>query len=356
MNKNKFLSVILLSISLLFLTGCFFKKWISKEKHCGNDKKSLTPIVTVSTSNGSSDVISTYGEFDEMIKVLENGTPDLQFIALIPKEEQEKVYLKLINDYVVANFLIKKYLVLEGITNKDSFKCEYEQYMKIMESNFYAAMFQKEIAKTIIITDETAKKYYEANKETDFSMYPFVKEIPGIDAKAIKIENGKKAKDYESKLKNNKSKTDIISLEGVNRVRKGDPRLAIVYNALVEMNKGEVRSVKLENNIEIALYKVETFNGIWVPFEEIKEQVKAVVQRKELEKKYLSIISDMKIKFNVTINENIIKDFVNKKSSQQTDEKIEKAAQQIEEQAAVEEIEEKVKKEIIKTAMEEEKK
>ena len=45
-----------------------------------------------------------------MINILEKNESGLQFIPLLPTEEQEKIYLKLVEEYIISNFLIKKYL------------------------------------------------------------------------------------------------------------------------------------------------------------------------------------------------------------------------------------------------------
>ena len=103
-------SIILTSVSIIaiiLLTGCSKKK-----------EETL-----VSSSNS---VVATCNDFKEMISILEKNESGLQFIPLLPAEEQEKIYLKLVEEYIVSNFLIKKNLEENKKSTTDKFKDEYK--------------------------------------------------------------------------------------------------------------------------------------------------------------------------------------------------------------------------------------
>ena len=68
----------------------------------------LESIPSESLVMSGNKVIATSEDFSSLIAMLEKGETGLQFIPLLPKNEQEKIYLKFVDDYIVSNYLIKK--------------------------------------------------------------------------------------------------------------------------------------------------------------------------------------------------------------------------------------------------------
>lgn len=336
--KNKttlLISTSLTFVLILFLTGCL-------------DKKEKTNNETLVKSSESS--IAKFEDFKDMISILEKNETGLQFIPLLPEEEQEKIYLKLIEEYIVYNYLIKKYLEENKISTADDFKNEKKQYMELMENNYNASAFQKNLSDSIVLTDEFAENYYLSNREkaAEFMVAPFAKKIPGIEARAVRMEDNTKLDDYKDRLKNNK---DVINLDRVNESMRGSSK--ILLDNLKEMKNNDFREIKIENGMKFAILKLSENKGEWATYKELSEKIKNIIKTKILQEKYETTINSLKDKYAIEINKDLVKDFIKKsvKKEEPSEKELEEAVEKISESIASEkaqEIEEDLKEEFKK--------
>jgi hypothetical protein len=330
MNKNNILKSGIILLSMIFIPGCFLKKWIGNKEVT----KTNNPIVTSQKKN----IIATESDLKTVISFMEKNDSGMKIIPLLSQQEQEKIYTKIVNDYIVSNYLIKRFINDKGINQSHEFKTHFEQYMKLMEGNFYALEFQKQLEKEIEISDADAQEYYEKNKEKkhEFLVPPFCKQTPGIEARALKMEQNKDIKTYESQLKSGK---DVIKLERINKAIRGHSgRLA---DELSSMKDGETRAITLENGVTFAVYRVKNYVGEWNEYQGFKDQIKKIMKNSLLEKKYAETIEKLKIESGINIDESAIKKFIsdqynNNKKNEKT---AELGAEIIENEIAKEEIE-----------------
>ncbi len=309
--------------------------------------KKSSPCESLVTSGNKT--IATSEDFSALMGMLEKGESGLQFIPLLPKNEQEKIYLKFVDDYIVSNYLIKQYLDEQKITKSKSFKEEYKQYLQIMNSNFYSSIFQKTVNEFIVITDEMAKEFYDTQKENipEFMAAPFAKKTPGFEARAVRIDDGKKLSDYKENLKNNK---DVIKLDRINASMRGTSQKLI--QTLTSMKINEIKEVELENGIKFGIMKIADHKGEWANYSDVTEKVKNVLRVKTLEKKCSEILNSLKDKNNISVNKDCITKIIEKKTKNTDNEKLlDEAVDEVEdeidaEETAKEEIRAKIKEEI----------
>ena len=246
-------------------------------------------------------------EFDVLLKILSQNSPDLRFIHLLSKEEQYKIYSQLLENYVIDAYAVKEYLNQKNIDLQEEFIKDRDLYLKIMENNFNMTMFQKNISDEIKIDDTLAKEYYEANKNILFASAPFTKIIPGINAHAIIIDNERKSdKEYEKMLLDKKN---CIPIENYNpQIMQASNSL--LSDALMSMKIKEYRKITLENGQKIMLYKLSENKGEWLAYDLISEKVKLVLKKKLIEDEYSKRILDLKNKFNIKVSQKNLEDYI----------------------------------------------
>jgi len=299
---SQFIKTLFFILVIVVVPGYFIKKWIQKRKHTGTD------LFIVKDKHGH--VIANRNDFEGMVAMLEKSDSGLQFIALLPRSEQIKLYTRFINDYVVTNHVIQKYIHEKGLDKGDTFNEEFEQYIKIMKSNFYSATFQKHLSETLTISDSEAEEAY-SNERADnprFLSAPFAKKVPGVEGRIVKIDEGKSVSDYAERLKTNK---DVIRLERINKGTKGlSPKIVTTFES---MKDGDIKAVTMENGITFAAYRIKNHHGEWAPYKEVASEVKEVLLTELLEKQYKHVVDDLKEREGIAINHDYITSFVDKK-------------------------------------------
>lgn len=279
----------------------FFKK-----SKCNKD----TSLIEM---NGNLNTLNICGseEFDSLIKILSQHLPDLQFIHLLSKEEQYKIYFKLLENYVIDAYIIKEYLKEEKIDKKENFIKDRDLYLKIMENNFNMSLFQKNIADLIKIDDVLAKKYYEENKDGVFANAPFTKITPGINANIIIMDDEKKSnKEYEKILLDRKN---CIPIENYNpkAMKIADTALS---DALLTMKIKEYKKITLQSGQKIMLYKISDNQGEWLAYDAVADKVKSILRKKLIEEECSKKINELKNKFKIVVSQKNLDEYIEEKN------------------------------------------
>lgn len=255
--------------------------------------------------------ICTNDEFDLLIKILSQHLPDLQFVHLLSKEEQYKIYTKLLENYVIDAYLVKEYLNEKFIDKNSIIVKDRNLYLKIMENNFNMSIFQKDIYNSIELNDEFAEKYYNENKSILFATAPFTKELPGINANAVIIDNEKiNDKEYEKMLLNNKN---CIPIKNFNphSMQMND---TVLSDALLNMKIKEYKKIVLKNGQKIMLYKISEKQGEWLSYEQNSEKIKSIIKKKMAEEESIKKINELRSKFKIQISQKNLNDYIEEKN------------------------------------------
>jgi hypothetical protein len=312
MKSKKSLSIfhllfILLSLSIIFI----IKKYdlnLNKIKTLFQKPKNIEALVTAIDGKK---IISTVDDFESTLQILKQAKPGIEFLNRLPINEQKKAYVELLNNYVITNYLIKEYLDELGITNTEEFKKEYEQFIQIFSTSFYSNLFQKTISETLSYDTVAAEEFYEKNKlaEQEFQRAPFIIETPGIESKAIKMDEGKKLTEYKDILKAGKDQS-IINLGRIHaETRSVIPE---VIQQLESMKDGEVSEINLANGMNFALYRIKKHEGKWKPFNEVAKEVEQVMKIRLLDQRCTEVLEAMKAKQRIEIKEETMNKFVEK--------------------------------------------
>lgn len=297
---------------LTIATGLFLLKKYditpAKIKNLFSKSKNTTGLVTA--FNGKK-IIATINDFEDTLNILKQAEPGIQYLSLLSQEEHKRAYQQLLNNYIITNYLVNEYLETNGIKESEEVKKEYNNFIKTISTTFYSNIFQKEINKTLIIVPEEVEAYYDKHKDkySEFMAAPFIIETPGVEARATKIESNKHVSDYKELLKSNSS-DQVINL---GRVRHGMLSMtADLIEKLLSMKDGEFSSIVLPNGMNFALYRIKEYKGKWAPFKEVSRQAEQIMRSKELEKRCLTLLNELKEKQAVLVHDEPLNELINK--------------------------------------------
>lgn len=305
--------LLLLSLAFAIIIPWYFMKYhknssVFMRERCDNSDTALIEM----NSDQNKLNICNYEEFNSLIKALENYIPDLQFVHLLPAEEQYKIYAQLLKNYVIDPYIIKEFIKQEKIDQTTQYIKDYDLYLKIMETNFQMSIFQKELAGMVKIEDSFAEEYYNKNKTTKFAISPFTKEVPCITARAIAMDDKKKTnKEYEKQLKENKN---IIPIDDFNPYTSKMNNSQLT-EALITMKIGEYKVIEIQKNQHFMLYKISEKKGIWHEYNAVSAQVKSMLKKEAVDKKYTEKIEELKSKLKIDICADGLKNYINEKNS-----------------------------------------
>lgn len=327
----------------LFFAYSYRYFWLKKFKTKNKEGKALVTVV----ENSKLLTIATCDELEKLVAIIEASSPQISFLSMMPEEDQVKAYSDyIIDQFIISSYLTKKYIQKNKINERDSFKEEYERYSTIMESNFLNQYLKKEILESLNITNDFAKEYYNANKDSIFASKEFTKETPGSDLYVINMDPSKSLKDYEAKLK---SKKDGKLIKGINKSFVNQGFSEEIIETINAMKINEISEIILPQGVKIAAYKIAEHKGSWLPYEKVEENVKKMIAMVKLNDNYKELMDKLRSEYKVSIDLECLKGFLRNKASIMKDpELLENAAKRVEEEIITEAAVEKAKDEIEK--------
>jgi hypothetical protein len=248
-------------------------------------------------------------DLHEIIKIIGMYDPKVNAISKYSKDEQYVLYKKIIENYFIDPYIVQKYLEELQVTNEALFIKDKKMFMKIMENNFHINFFKRLISEQINIEDDFAKEYYYFNRVKLFNKKPFVEIPQSVNARIIEIKDSKEdALDYKVLLLDDSLSHRLYNFNPY----QDDSKLSMVLRALPN---GEYDIVLLDDGKTYMVYKIDSVDGVWFPYEKVKEHIKKYIHDSLINEKIISILEDMKQKCDIKINEKMLYEYIESKTT-----------------------------------------
>lgn len=284
---------------------------------CGMDHSasSAKPEDAVILFNGKA--VVTKQEFEEQLRTLEESQPALrQLLQQWPADQQEQLFGQ-IAESLAAEQLILKQVEDSGLHKTAEYKENAEKMHKAVERNLKVNMFQNDIVKSVVISDDEARTFYKdnADKQAVFKRPPFVTTQGGAKAEGIAVGTEKQAKDIAAKAKTGsfaaaaKEANKTVTNFGVVNAQSTSVDAA-VRAKVVGMKAGAVDVVKGADNKFWVVKVTGQQEAQYAPFDQVKDAVKEVMMSDKVGALYAKTMADLKEKYQVTVDKEYLRSLV----------------------------------------------
>ncbi|MFA6065623.1 MAG: hypothetical protein WC707_00390 [Candidatus Babeliaceae bacterium] len=318
---------------MVFLPACDWFKGCT-DKMCSSTQQSGDNEVVI-TFNGKP--VITGADYEKSIQMLMQAQPAFQQMWPFMGPDQQEQVLTQIAENLAAERVMQEAVKRSGLDKTSEFKDNARQIHEAVDRDLAMRTFQNELVKNIVIADEEAQQYYEANREKpNFKCPPFVRSGAGVRAEVILASSLKEAQDIAAQAKKNpdfaavakSANKTVVDLGVVSQQSMGidaavKAKLLLVKKfPTVEVVTG---SDKKEYVVKAISKSDEKFADFAQP--EVKEAVKQILLGEKFNDIFNKKMNDLKAEYNVVVN----KDYIAKRI---------KASQPQEEVAAQVEVEE----------------
>jgi len=316
MIKGKFVSSILLMLSLAVIPACkFFNKSEDSCSSCSTCPAGSDDSTALITVDGKPSL--TVKEFENFLNKAVEGN------------EQMKIYMQFVPDFKEQLFNAKKRSVVlaewakrNKVRDSQQYREQEKMILDAIRENLDIQEFLKQNDPQI--SDEEAQKYYDENKTQDPRV---VVSLAGIKASGVSFVNGNSANEFAENIKKNAAKD-------IDKVAK-DKKLTVTQFGVVNSESN------IDSKVKEKVATVKTFptvlvvkgdNGkTWVvvakskqdaefrPFEQVKELIKRVLKPKKMEELLEKEQAKLEKDFNVVYNKTYFEEQKKKAESEAQD-------------------------------------
>lgn len=307
MKKSVLLNGLLLIPGILLLPGC---SWFSKGDECPACASVEHEGEAVATINGRKAV--TLKDLKATLDAVEQQQPG--FMSLDP--EQLKMFLTQIVESMVQVKLVKAHLEELGETKTAEFKKEVAQAFEQIENQIAIKKIQEMILKGIKVDDTVAKETYEKNRETSpyYQRPPFMTKMKGVETVLVKVGSDKEASallDRARKLNDLKKAATELKKQAQNLgVVTGSSR-SVDYRVIqVLMGMSKFPEFAMTPGIDgksfFVVQGLKQHPGEFAKYEDVKDQVKQMVQGELFGKEFEALLKTLKEKNKVEVNATLL--------------------------------------------------
>lgn len=300
MSKCKFLSVMLLAITIVAIPGC---KWFEKAKE-GSQCSSCPSEGKVEHKDGSVALISIEGkpaltakEFEDFINKAVEGNEQAKLWMQFVPDFKEQVFKSKVRSTVMGEWAKRN-----GVRNSK----EYREKERIILDSIRDSLDLEEFVKRndADVSDADAEKYYEENKAQD----PRIMLSPeGVKALGVSFKSQAEANEFAENVKKNRSALEKLAK---------DKKLSVTQFGVV--NDESVIDSKIKEKVNAAksfptvLVVRDEKGKFWVvlaqakekaqfrPFEQVKDLIKKLLKPKKLEEIIEKEVAKLEKEYNVT--------------------------------------------------------
>lgn len=300
MSKQSFQTKSLYSlaiVSLMALSGC---DWLGKKKTCASS------CVSTPDANDSSTVLLTIGgkpaitenQFSAYYDQFLASNPRLQgMIQFLPNAKQE-IFKGMANEEIVMHWAEEN-----NIATNAEYQKEFEQAVKMIRRGLAAKNFEQNVVGKVHVNEAEMKEYYEKHKNPELVVAP-----GGV--KAIGVEFGSKAQAqaFFDKVKGNASNFKSAAESDKHKVREFAP----INEFSFDVDKNVKDKVSATKSFPSVVLVEGTDKKFWVvdaiskeetkyrSFDEVRDGLKAVIEREKMAKIWTDKIDELKKKYDVT--------------------------------------------------------
>ena len=280
------ISTAVIAVTLLALTGC------GKQAAKSGAKKDDTPVIA--KVNGTA---ITQKQFETELK---NLPPQLQPMAQSPDGKKELL------DSMIIREIVYQDAQVQGIEKSPEFTDRMEEVKKKL---LVELALKKRLEAEIKLNDDELKKVYDQYKEK-------FKANEQIRASHILVKDEKTAQEVEAQLKKGKDFADLAKKYSTDSTAEkgGDlgwfdqgKMVPEFDKAAFALKDGEVSGI-VKSNFGYHIIKVIGHRPAgYVPFEEVKDQIKAAVLPGKQQEAFQKIKAELKKKAKIEIKEPTLK-------------------------------------------------
>jgi hypothetical protein len=302
-----FLGGLCLLVSML--PGCWLCKWFSKEKEVPATTKILPqddPLLAQGEKivcMGDVCVITDLSLDHEFDKLLEENPQLKSVLPLMPNAKENFL------QSLVSQAVVDRYIEENAIDQTAEYKKDYDHMVRSIKRMLNTKHFGA--ADVVELTDAQVQEYYEANKA---KMPDLLVSNGGVKAEGIMFDAEDtannfaamaKEKEFVKAAKERKLDVKIQDFKLVNDQSVGMP--SAVKNKIVSLTKfPAVEVIKVDSKTFWVVFAAEKQEPKYLPLEQIRAGLGEYIKKEQRMAKFDERISDLKKKYNVTINEEFL--------------------------------------------------
>jgi len=307
-------STMVVPFSLALLTtipGCFTS---SEKKSAGETVVSIDgkPVITAE-------------EFDQSIEMLAQAQPAFaQVLPFMSPEQQEPIYMQ-IAETLAAERVMHESVKRSGADKTKEYQENARRIHESVDRDLAVRTFQNELAKEIVISDDEAREFYDAQKNTNQMLKrpPFVTQ-GGIVARIVPCANEKEANEL---------------LQAVLKTKNLDAASGALKKEVVDLGIVNTQSFSVDNALRAKISVMKKFPAFEMvrdsageffvvegvrreesgsaPFDVVRERVKEVMLGERFNDALLKKLEELKREYKVAVNKEFIAKKVNRSAAAQ---------------------------------------
>ncbi len=329
------------ALGLLMLPACpladWFKEWFgykkpytqanmteadSKQKKSATGSASEGPAVV--TQDG--EVAVSADQFQEHVNAVFQSQPGIeQVLASMGKGQLKQMYDQ------IANMLRDQHVMRQFVERNELDQTEdYQKNRKMLidqvENQLANYAFSQHLWEQMPeMSDKEARTYYQKHQnESMFQRDPFIKQSGGVRAVAVVADSEKQAESIAEQARQSGDlkkaareyeKADAFQELGIVSQQASKPHRNVVAK-LHEINAGEVATATTDDGTVYVVRAVEQVAPTYADFENVKEEVKNVVQSQRFQEKYQEKLDELRKSYNIQVNDEIVDQFAEQKIGQ----------------------------------------
>jgi hypothetical protein len=268
-------------------------------------------------------------EFDQSIELLAQAQPAFaQVLPFMSPEQQEPIYLQ-IAETLAAERMMHEAVKRSGVDKTKEYQENARRIHESVDRDLAVRAFQNDLAKQIVITDDEAREFYDAQKDKNqaFKRAPFVTH-GGVVARAVPCGDEKEANEL---------------LQIVLKSKNLDTAAAGMKKEIIDLGIVNTQSFSVDNALRAKISVMKKFPAFEVvrdsageffvvegmrreesgtaSFDTVRERVKEVMLGDRFNDALLKKLEELKREYAVTINKDFIAKKVNRsaQSAEQAD-------------------------------------
>lgn len=283
--------------ALMVLSGC---EWLGKKKNCSTSScstpdanDSSTVLLTIAGKPAiTENQFSTY--YDQFLA----SNPRLQgMIQFLPNAKQE-IFKGMANEEIVMHWAD-----LNDVASSAEYQKEFEQAVKMIRRGLAAKNFEQNVVGKVSVNEAEMKDYYEKHKNPELVVAP-----GGVKALGVEFASKAQAQAFLDKVKENPASFKSAAESDKQKVREFAPINEFSFD--VDKNvKDKVSALKSFPSVIVVESSDKKF---WVvdaiskedtkyrSFDEVRDGLKAVIEREKMAKIWTEKIDELKKKYDVT--------------------------------------------------------
>lgn len=292
---------------VLLLSGCtwFGKKEEAPSGGAGATKEVAAGDVVIATLDDKP--ILTLSEFEKRFNELVEAQPQIKAMMQWMPDLKLDVAKGLVNQTIIDKFIAES-----GVDKKPEYKKDIEQAREQAQKMVNVKHFREACKKEV--SEDEIKKFYDEHKDEHQELMVSRGGIPAVgvqfekeaDAKAFLAKaQGKNADDFKKAAEAEKLGGKLRNFGMINKQSQGID--AALRDKIAAFTKPTVDMIKVNDKTFWVINAGAKEETKYRPLEEVKEMIKKHLSNAEMEKALEAKLEELKGKYKVKINEEILK-------------------------------------------------